>query len=141
MRSVSRSLTAAKNGFRASHLVVLGVALLGSQLLARPMSAQQGGGPLAALTERVAALDAANADLTRELADVQTKTAPISVVGSDFTITGKNVFIVDGSGITEHGSGLGNLQIGYNHLRGDGTDARTGSHNLIVGDRNNYIGG
>src|SRR5437773_848495 len=38
-------------------------------------------------------------------------------------------------------NGLGNLIVGYNASRvppGYGTDVRTGSHNLILGDANNY---
>ena len=35
------------------------------------------------------------------------------------------------------GNGLGNLVIGYNELRGAGDD-RSGSHNLVIGSRNNY---
>ena len=31
-----------------------------------------------------------------------------------------------------------NLTIGYNALRGSGPNIHTGSHNLIVGDLNNY---
>jgi hypothetical protein len=34
-------------------------------------------------------------------------------------------------------NGLGNLIIGYNELRGSGDD-RTGSHNLVLGSRNNH---
>ena len=47
---------------------------------------------------------------------------------------------MDGSGSTSSTSGLGNLTIGYNALRNDtdSPDVRTGSHNLILGDYNNY---
>jgi len=34
-------------------------------------------------------------------------------------------------------NGLGNLIIGYNELRGSG-DNRIGSHNLILGSKNNF---
>ena len=74
------------------------------------------------------------------IAALEAKTAPLSVVGDSFVITGKNVYIVDGSGTTDSDTGLGNLTIGYNasaaHL--GVPDVRTGSHNLIVGDGNNY---
>ena len=63
----------------------------------------------------------------------------ITKKGTDLTISGVNVHIVDGSGSTGSKSGLGNLTIGYNELRGDGSDNRTGSHNLILGARNNYV--
>ena len=76
--------------------------------------------------------------LNNRLMVVEAKTAPLSVSGTNFLITGKNVQIVDGTGSTSSTSGLGNLTVGYNALRGNGDDLRTGSHNLIVGDRNNY---
>ena len=158
MSSVSRSLMncnrtsarialAMKNyGLRASNLsIVLGLVLMGSQLLTHPLSAQQTGG-LPAWEQRVAALEAAlasaqqkNTDLAERLAAVEAKTVPISVDGNDFKITGKNVFIQDGSGQTNGQTGLGNLTIGYNALRDlDAPNVRTGTHNLIVGDENNY---
>jgi len=37
-------------------------------------------------------------------------------------------------------NGTGNLIIGYAELRNDGTDDRTGSHNLVIGQLNNYAG-
>jgi hypothetical protein len=78
------------------------------------------------------------ANLNARLLVVEAKTAPISVVGTDFAITGKNVFIQDGSGQSGFNSSLGNLTIGYNELRRNGGNNRSGTHNLIVGDQNNY---
>jgi hypothetical protein len=77
--------------------------------------------------------------LNTRLTAVETKTTPLSYnAGSKLlTISGANVMVVDGTGSTESTSGLGNLQVGYNALRGDG-NVRTGSHNLILGDSNNY---
>jgi hypothetical protein len=132
-------------------LMVLGLAWLVGQPGVRSLSADQAGG-LPALEKRVAALEALVkslqqtnsgqaaeiAALNARLLAVEGKTAPISVAGTDFVIAGKNVFIVDGSGATESDSGLGNLTIGYNALRAVGGDLRTGAHNLILGDRNNY---
>lgn len=58
--------------------------------------------------------------------------------GNDIHIKGANLHIESGSGKTNGTvNGLGNLIIGYNELRGSG-DNRTGSHNLIIGVRNNY---
>jgi hypothetical protein len=54
------------------------------------------------------------------------------------TISGVNVQIVNGLGSTETQNGLGNLVVGYNEPRGDGTDSRMGSHNIITGLQNNY---
>jgi TolA-binding protein len=88
---------------------------------------------------QIANLQSADTSQDNRITPLETKTAPLSVSGNDFIISGKNVHIVDGEGSTESTSGLGNLTIGYNHSRGQfGTDVRTGSHNLILGDRNNY---
>lgn len=65
--------------------------------------------------------------------------APLSRVGNDLFIIGANLHIRNGNLGTFSGvNGLGNLIIGYNDLRGNGTDVRTGSHNLILGFQNNY---
>ena len=59
--------------------------------------------------------------------------------GNDISITGANLWIKSGSGTTDGAvNGLGNLIVGYNELREDRNDDRTGSHNIIVGTRNNY---
>ena len=104
-----------------------------------------------------------NSTLTAQgtsLGKLQTLTTPLSLssdpnvggVNTLLTIKGVNVQIVDGnsSGLTDDGiggevkgaklTGLGNLIIGYNatgNSQGAG-DVRTGSHNLILGDRNSY---
>lgn len=64
-----------------------------------------------------------------------------SLSNTDLTISGVNVHIVSGSGRTDDGgalTGLGNLIIGYNVASSKFSQARNGSHNLIVGDANNY---
>jgi uncharacterized coiled-coil protein SlyX len=67
--------------------------------------------------------------------------------GGDVFITGANLHIVNGLGATNGNpsdpfatvvNSLGNLIVGYNELRGDGTDNRTGSHNLVAGALQNY---
>jgi hypothetical protein len=63
--------------------------------------------------------------------------------GTTYVLSGYNLQIVDGTGQTPSLSGRGNLIIGYNTLRADiiagiPPDARTGSHNLVLGDFNNY---
>ncbi len=74
-------------------------------------------------------------DVIRDFADflsVDSEQAAIRIVGA-------NVQIVSGTGVTnDEGdlTGLGNLIIGYND--GDGTEDRTGSHNLIVGDGHDW---
>jgi hypothetical protein len=70
-----------------------------------------------------------------------------------FRFTGMNVQIINGSGQTYWTNGLGNLIIGYNAPRDENRaglpcpsdvdhesycNRRTGSHMLIIGERNNY---
>jgi hypothetical protein len=71
---------------------------------------------------------------------LETKLARVLVVngGDDIVINGANLQIVNGMGDTQTNNGLGNLTIGYNEARGGGQDERTGSHNLVLGQRNNY---
>jgi hypothetical protein len=58
--------------------------------------------------------------------------------GQEFVFTGVNVHVRSGSGATSATiNGLGNLIVGYNEARGSGSD-KSGSHNLVVGDRHNY---
>jgi len=52
---------------------------------------------------------------------------------------GVNLQIVNGSGTTYGETlGTGNLIIGYNELRDNGSDYRDGSHMLVIGEANNY---
>src|SRR5262245_16105179 len=108
-------------------LMVLGLAWLVGQPGARSLSADQAGGlpglekRLAALEATVASLQKVNnsqaakiAALTSRLQVVEAKTAAIRDDGTTYVITGRNVFIQDGSGNTDGGTGLGNLTIGYN---------------------------
>ena len=85
------------------------------------------------------------ASLNTRLLVVESKTQYMSVdtTAKKTTFSGCNVVVSDGGGANNvivrnaAGEGLGNLTIGYNTLRGSG-DNRTGSHNLIVGDYQNY---
>jgi hypothetical protein len=78
-----------------------------------------------ALSDRIAYLESLLQNVTKD--------------GDDITFSGVNVHIVNGSGTTEGTTdGLGNLIVGYNELRGSGEDVRTGTHNIVVGSRNNY---
>jgi hypothetical protein len=96
------------------------------------------------LEQRVAALEAKLVKLTFEAAT------------NTLVITGANLHLVNGLGRTdcvdEAGApipncpnGLGNLIVGYNELRPAelGENIRTGSHNVVVGQFNNFsrIGG
>lgn len=62
----------------------------------------------------------------------------LSLSGTDLTLSGVNVHVVDGTGSTAGTSGLGNVIVGYNGPSSLFHQARAGSHNLIVGDANNY---
>lgn len=84
----------------------------------------------------------ANAYSDSRLAPVSDKLIHITRNGNNLLINGANVFIRNGLGSTySTGNGLGNLILGYNESRNQGTanpDVRTGSHNLIVGSGANY---
>jgi hypothetical protein len=85
------------------------------------------------LEQRVAALEKLLKHFTRE--------------GNEVFITGANLHIVNGLGRTDCGTeeepipdcpnGLGNLIVGYNELR-EVDNARTGSHNVVVGRFHNF---
>jgi len=60
--------------------------------------------------------------------------------GNVITISGANLQVVNGEGSTVTSNGLGNVIIGYNEARQDGSDDRSGSHMLVVGQENNYTG-
>ncbi|MBI1325530.1 hypothetical protein GC170_20390 [bacterium] len=119
-------LRATQRRLKATWAACFSVVLCGLYVAASPTAQAQFGITLASLNAR--------------LSIVENKTAPMTYdsAGKLLTISGANVMIIDGTGATLSTSGLGNLQIGYNQLRGGTSDLRTGSHNLILGDRNNY---
>lgn len=60
--------------------------------------------------------------------------------GDTITFSGVNLQVTNGTGTTAGDvNGLGNLLIGYNHIRSSGINNRSGSHNLIVGDEQNFL--
>ncbi len=125
LNEANSRLHSAIRRLRAMWLSV-GALFLGGLILAASPSAQaQFGVTLASLNARLIA--------------VENKTAPLAYDSADklLTVSGTNVMIVDGTGATSSTSGLGNLQIGYNAIRTSG-NVRTGSHNFILGDQNNY---
>jgi len=82
-----------------------------------------------------------SSDLEARVAALETLLQHFSRTGNDITISGANLHLNNGSGSTNGSvNGLGNLIIGYNEARdtGEGSDDRTGSHNLIIGRKNNY---
>ena len=91
-----------------------------------------------ALEARMAAVENVNATQSAQIAALQAQTQFLSVANGEMFVTGTNLHIVNGFGATSQVNGMGNLIVGYNQPRNDGTDDRTGSHNLIAGDFNNY---
>ena len=82
-------------------------------------------------TEAVTALQA-------QVSELQLLLQHFSRVGNDIAINGANLWITNGLGTTAVVNGLGNLIIGYNESRTPAPDVRNGSHNLVVGDKQNY---
>ena len=77
--------------------------------------------------------------LQAQVVALQTLLQHFSRVGNNVLITGANLYLRSGSGSTDGAvNGLGNLIVGYNELREDGTDDRSGSHNLVVGRKQNF---
>jgi hypothetical protein len=87
------------------------------------------------LEPRVAALETVLTHFHREGNEVILKGANLRIVnGLDRTdCTG-----AQGEPIPDCPNGLGNLIVGYNEPRGGGDDRRTGSHNVVVGERHNF---
>ncbi len=90
------------------------------------------------VTAQIAQLQVLVAGLTSRVEALEAKLAHVSVSGNDIVVSGANLYVNNGTGSTSGPvNGLGNVVIGYNELRGAGDD-RSGSHNLVVGSRNNY---
>lgn len=129
-RSESR-LVRSERRLRATWAVAL-VGMVSTFALGMSPTAQaQYGVTLASLNARLTTVETS-------LSGLVNKTQFMSVSGNVTRFTGTNVQVVSGSGATNGTvNGLGNLIIGYNALRGSG-NVRTGSHNLVVGDGQNY---
>jgi hypothetical protein len=79
------------------------------------------------------------ADATTAIAGLQDLLAGVSRTNDAIVISGANLQVVDGSGATAGPTnGLGNIIIGYNERTL--SQARTGSHNLVVGEEHAYSG-
>lgn len=100
------------------------------------------------LGQQVGQLSTAQTQLTSQLDNyasrvtaVETKTGSFSLATLDgqpaVVFSGVNLYLRNGVGESTT-NGTGNLVIGYNAIRSTTTNVRTGSHNLIVGDYNNY---
>ena len=73
------------------------------------------------------------------IASMETTFKQVTRQGTTLTFSGMNLQVVSGTGSTDGNvNGLGNIIIGYNEARNDGSTKTTGSHNLILGTQNNY---
>lgn len=102
-----------------------------------------------ALESAVASLEAENDALSAQVAALQAdvdvveqKVSPLThdAAGGRLLVQGVNLQVVNGTGTTfGTPNGRGNLIIGYNEQRPSPSIAqRTGSHNLVVGDRHEW---
>jgi len=85
-----------------------------------------------ALEARIASLEAKLQYLTVVAGTVN------GMAGPHVIITGANLHVRNGLGQTNSSNQTGNLIVGYNEPRGTGNE-RSGSHNIVVGQRNNYV--
>jgi hypothetical protein len=76
-------------------------------------------------------------DGTTESSNATSLFKPLTVQGN-LSVAQGNLFVTNGTGATNTSNGLGNVIIGYNELRNDGSDDRLGSHFLIIGEYQNY---
>ena len=105
-------------------LVLIG--LIGGITLAVPLSAlaaDSDGDDVTELEQRISALE--------DLLD------GVDRVDGTIAFHGVNIQVTNGSGSTATTNGLGNVIVGYNTDR-VGDDLRSGSHNLVVGDENEW---
>jgi|GEM_PF-4334785 len=81
-------------------------------------------------------------ELERKLSEITTLLSGVTRSNGTITFSNVNLQLVNGKGATGIPNGKGNLIVGYNEPRGNG-DVRGGSHNIVVGSRNNYgsVGG
>lgn len=94
---------------------------------------------LAAPVYTKAEVNALLAGMQAQIAALQDLLQHVTRDGNDLFITGANLHIRSGSGSTFGAvNGLGNLVLGYNEARNDGSDNRTGSHNLVAGIGQNF---
>src|SRR5262245_5245419 len=76
--------------------------------------------------------------IRKRLAALEYKLQYIDGGPNEVVITGANLRIVNGLGSTETTNGLGNLIVGYNESTPIRPDSRSGSHNVVVGEGNNF---
>jgi hypothetical protein len=122
---------------KSSYIKLIGP-VVGLMLIAGNVLAQNGPPPGTSLAQQVAALQA-------QVKELQSRLQNVSRTGTDLYITAANLHIVSGSGHTDGPTnGLGNLIVGYNELRTPlilgfaAPDDRSGSHNIVVGQYQNF---
>lgn len=105
------------------------------------------GARVAALEAEVDALQTTVATQGAEIDALQRLLAGVTrgpgPAGNDtLRFSGMNLQLVNGTGATDNGNGLGNLILGYNAPRAPAFpgEGRTGSHYLVVGDLHEYTG-
>lgn len=76
------------------------------------------------------------AELEKTINELKTTFKGVNRKGSALIFNNMNVQITNGKGATATTNGRGNLIVGYNESRG--RDSRKGSHNIVVGGKNNY---
>lgn len=84
----------------------------------------------------VVTLEKRIAELEKTINDLKTTFKGVQRKGSNLVFNNMNVQITNGKGSTSAINGRGNLIVGYNESRG--ADSRKGSHNVIVGGKNNF---
>ena len=89
-----------------------------------------------AVTTYVTSLEKRVVFLEKKLAAVNELLSGVSRRDGTIVLSNVNLQLLNGRGATGLTNGKGNLIVGYNESRGG--DVRTGSHNIIVGSRNNY---
>src|SRR5262245_41504450 len=85
-------------------------------------------------------VDAQQGGLPARVAALEDKLVAVTFnsANHELMLTGANLRIVNGLGSTETTNGLGNLIVGYNESTPIRPDSRSGSHNVVVGEGNNF---
>ncbi len=112
--------------------------LLSATIASNAATIQNQTATIASQGTTIASLSTTLADQVTKMNTVLALLQGVSRTGADIHFDGVNVYVRNGAGHTDASNGLGNLIVGYNTLRGDTSDHRTGSHNLVVGDYNSY---
>lgn len=96
-----------------------------------------------ALETKQKALETRQTEVEARIAPVEAKLRPFSLARNELVLTGVNLHLRNGLNRSDSSNGLGNLILGYNETRPipagqPNPNAKTGSHNLIIGPRHNY---